>query len=175
MIPWKQAVLVSVGLFVVPSCCPLPEYPPEWELRVCRAHLEPPFNTASSIPGPGLVFGTADFNGSGTVLIKIQVEDLAAIPGSQATITVWSGNGAEPVAGSPTPPPGGTEVFSTSGNVPLRFYTTHLDRTYDPEDPDGYWLFVQVIHDNGDTREFSHHWMPEDTTIPDTPWDFDAN
>lgn len=176
---WMFAVLSSAVLFVVQGCsCKLPHYAPNWDPRTCRAHIEPPFDISKvkpgELPGPGLVFGTADFSGTGTVLIKVQVEDLASVPGNQATISVWSGNGEAPAPGTVAPPPGGTQVYTTGSNATLRFYTTHLDRTYDPA-INKYWLLVCVAHDNGDVRYLVHTWVPSSTVSPDSPHDFDSN
>jgi len=141
---------------------------------LCSHHIEGPLCIDKSQPGLGLVFGTADFNANGSVLIKIQVEDLTTVMGTQATVTVWSGNGNAPGPGTTDPPPGGTQVYTSGGNVSLRYYTTHLDRTYDPS-VDSYWLFAKVVHDNGDTRYVQHRWVPSQSSSPDTAQDFDSN
>ncbi|MHC5211842.1 MAG: hypothetical protein ACYTG2_14070 [Planctomycetota bacterium] len=164
--------LLACGLAVLAGC-----YANPWEGRLCLHHdFEPPFELdPDRPPGPGLVFATADFSGSGSVLLKVQVEDLGTVAGEEASVTVWSGNGTAPANAGTLPPPGGTEVYATSGDVTLRHWTTHLDRTYDPSQ-DAYWLFVRVDHDTGGgTRNVRHlwwYWQPSTSASPDTPHDF---
>lgn len=196
MYPCTRAVLCGALISTALSCCSLPGQPQQqqqlvaddaddsdqlvpddgWNsgAQLCRHHLEGPLMPDKTLPGPGLVYATADFNSAGTVLIKVQVEDLTTVTGTAATLTVWSGNGNAPAPGTTDPPPGGTQVYATSGNVNLRFYTQHLDRTYDPV-ANSYWLFVKVAHDNGDVRYMQHTWVPDQSTSPDVPHDFDPN
>jgi hypothetical protein len=132
-----------------------------------------PLDTRNAPPGAGLVFATADFSAGSGVLIKIQVEELATIPGTEATVKVWAGNGQHP-ASSATPPSGGTLIYSTGTDVSLRHATEYLDRTYD-EETDQYWLFVHVDHDTGSGREHRYlwwEWVPSQTSSPDTSHDF---
>ncbi len=142
--------------------------------HVCLSHPEEPFDISDRPPGPGLVFGTADFDDDGFVLIKIQVEDLASDPGDQAAITVWSGNGDRP-ADSSTPPAGGTQVYATAGDVKLRHWTSHLARNYDPV-ADSYWLMAHVdLKTGSSTRQDKYlwwAWKPSAMTGPDLPHDF---
>ena len=178
MQPWKRVLLLCSLLVVVQACCldrgTCQPCEPRHHQKACQGHPEPPFNLQGQPPGPGLVFGTADFDSSGSVLIKLQIEDLASVPGNEATITAWSGNGSHPSTNA-SPPAGGTQVYLTSGDVTLRHWTTHLDRTYDPA-VNRYWLFVHVDHDIGDgSREHRYlwfEWIPTGTPTPDTPHDF---
>ena len=141
----------------------------------CLNHPEPPFERDPGLPGPGLVLGTSDFDANGTVLIKLQVEDLAVYSGNEAKIIAWSGNGEPPQDASQIPPPNSTKVYDSHHDKYLRHWTTHLDRTFEPVD-DQYWLFVEVDHDiGGGYRDVVHlwwEWTPSSTQSPDTPHDF---
>ncbi len=172
-----KAVLLSFPLLLaLQGCCCLDdgcEAPPS-TADLCRFHREEPFALPSGGPGAGLVLSTADFGSGGAVLIKIQVEDLAAVPGNTGTITAWSGSGNVP-ASAPPVPPGATEVYSSGGDVSLRHYTTHLDRTRDAS-VDRYWLIVHVDHNEGGGVRSSSwlwwEWIPSATASPDTVHDF---
>ncbi len=171
----KAVLLLCPLLLVLQGCCclkddckttPAPQ-------GLCRNHREEPFKITGG-PGAGLVLATADFSSGGGVLIKIQVEDLAAVPNNQATITAWSGNGSAPTTAPPVPS-GATQVYASSGDVNLRHFTTHLDRSYDPA-VNRYWLIVHVDHNEGGGVHSSTwlwwEWIPSATSSPDTPHDF---
>jgi len=192
MVRANAVVLLLVVLAVPGCCCPwhhqhehkyekqdsgkqdLSYGETKWHDKECQHHqIEPPFELEGGTPGAGIVFATADFNGNGSVLIKVQVED-TDIDGTQAVITVWSGNGNKPTS-SGTPPPNSTQVYSSGGPVDLRFWTTHLDRTYDPV-ADKYWLYVYVDHRDASgnpvaPRHLWFDWTPSATALPDTPHD----
>lgn len=142
---------------------------------LCAGHdLETPFNLETKPPGPNLVFGTSDFDGAGAVLIKLQIQDLSTVPGNEATVTAWSGNGDAPTSIASLPAP--SQAFYTSnGDVTLQHWTTHLLRDYAPGS-NKYWVAVKVDHDKGDgTREVRYlwwPWVPNTTPIPDTPRNF---
>ena len=101
----KSVLLISFIVLFVQACCCTSDH-----THVCQAHPEPPFTFDDGPPGTGLVFGTADFAATGSVLIKIQVEDLATYDGDEANITAWSGNGSAPT-GTTTP------IASTSRSI----------------------------------------------------------
>lgn len=93
-------------------------------------------------PGPGYVIGTADFDGAGWVIVKIQVEPLP-LPSAepQAEITVWGGNGDAPQTAQEAEQ---AKTFRLeTGEVDLPYWTNHLDRQYDPG-VDKYWIAVQI-------------------------------
>lgn len=141
----------------------------------CEGHIEGPFVIKDDTPGPGLVYGTADFGPGGAVLIKIQVEDLAAVSGNEATITAWYGDGSPPTSAA-SPPAGGTEFFSSGSDVILRHWTTHILREFEPAE-DRFWVYVLVDHDTGSGRDPWHlvwEWTPSTTPSPDEPHDFNG-
>ncbi len=177
-----SAILLCALLVLLQACCCLDGKPPKCPAcehhnrHACHGHPEPAFDfSQGKPPGGGLVFGTADFDTtSGAVLIKIQVEELAGIPGTEANITAWAGAGS--VVSTPTAPPTtGTVVYSSSGDVNLPHWTTHLDRTFDSSNPH-YWIIVKVDHDTGtgrDVRWAYYTWTVAATPSPDTPRNFD--
>jgi hypothetical protein len=164
-------------LFLLPSllliagcCCP----PPCWStVDLCTRHIEQPFQLPTGGPGVGLVFGTADFSSSGGVLVKVQVEKPSDITTENATITAWSGNDEWPSA----EPTGGIQLFATGGDVPLRFWTTHIARDADDDQNTDYWVFVKVDYrlDPSDSREVHYYRKKWDGTVladPDQPHKF---
>ena len=190
-----NAVVLLLAVLAVPGCCcpwrhdhehksekkdsgkqELSHGESKWHDKECQHHqIEPPFDLPGGTPGAGLVFATADFNGNGSVLIKVQVEDSPVIDGNTGVITVWSGNGEKPAA-SGTPPANSTQVYSSGSPVDLWFWTTHLDRTYDPV-ANKYWLYVYVDHRDASGNSIApkhlwFDWVPDETTLPDTPRDF---
>lgn len=164
-------IVVLLCCVVVQACCVLQ---PHRHRHGCHAHPEPPFILPKSGPNPGLVFGTADFDAKGVVLIKLQVEDLTTILGRDGTITAWSGNGDPPADASVIPPLGGTEVYNSGGDVSLRHWTTHIDRSFEPA-VDHYWVLVRVNHNTPAGRDVDYlwwEWLPSSETGFDTPHDF---
>jgi hypothetical protein len=175
-------LLVALPVFLQACCCLHAADPCEHishrHAKACSGHPEPKFDLPKQAdgvpPSGGVVFGTSDFDSSGTVLIKIQVEDSVLVPGSEATITAWSGYGEHPASTS-TPPAGGTQVYATSGDVNLPFWTSHLDRTYNPS-VNKYWLFVRVDQDTGNGRDVDFFWYewtnPSQLPSPDPVREF---
>jgi|GEM_PF-2443677 len=168
-----STILLFSLLLVVQGCCCLDEdaFASKY-LMVCCNHLEAPFTIPAGGPGVGLVFGTADFNGAGTVLIKLQVEDLSAVSGNQAEVTAWSGNGAHPAAA----PTGDDPFYETNGDALLRLTTTHINRDYEPVD-DKYWIWVRVVHRlaNGTQAapmDLWYEWTPSGSSVPDPVHEF---
>ncbi len=142
----------------------------------CLSHPEPPFILPEGgPPGPALVFGTADFDDNGAVLIKLQVEDLSVYAGDEAEITAWGGNGEAPATASDVPPPGGKKIYDSGDDVHLRHWTTHIDRNYD-EEIGKYWVFVRVDHNvgggNREVRFLWWRWIAGSSNELDTPHDF---
>jgi hypothetical protein len=172
----KAVLLLCPLLLALQGCCCTKDGggTPTVPQGLCAFHREEPFKTWGGTSGAGLVISTADFGTSGGVLIKIQIEDLTTVPNNQATITAWSGNGNVPTSAPPVPP-GASSVYSSGGDVTLRHFTTHLDRTYDPT-VDRYWLIVHVDHNEGggvrSSRWLWWEWVPSATANPDTPHDF---
>jgi hypothetical protein len=138
--------------------------------RVCAQHPEPPFDFEVKPPGPGIVYGTGDFDGGGAVLIKLQIQDLATIDGNEGTITAWSGNGDPPSSSASFPTPA-SAYFNTGGDVALPFWTSHVLRDYDTA-TNKYWVAVKVDHKktNGsrEVRYLFWTWTPTTTPAPDT-------
>lgn len=175
----SKAVLLALcsGLLLLQAGCCLCEPAPSGSHHLaCDAHPEPPFDLEVKPPGPGLVFGTADFNPStGTVLIKIQVQDLATEEGNQATITAWSGNGSPP-ADAASFPPDSAAYYATGGDVTLPHWTSHLMRDFEPA-TDAYWVAARVNHLHPDGSRHPRYvfwtWTPSGSSSPDPVRNFE--
>jgi hypothetical protein len=74
-------------------------------------------------------------------------------------------------------PSGSQQVFTSGGDVNLRYWTTHLDRSC-PLGPTDYWLITRVDYRMSDgsqqTRYFFNDWPSPafGSTTPDQPHDF---
>jgi hypothetical protein len=170
--------LLSLGLlFVATGCCVVGGKPTH--ALHCEEHVEGPFCLEAGTydpSGPGLVFGTVDFTGGATVLVKVQVEDLTAVDGNTGTVRAWSGNGDLPQSASQLDPD--DLFYESAGVVSLRHWTTHILREYEPGA--GYWVVVEVHHRNSsgnpiDPARTVKWWWPDPASIPsppDTPHDF---
>lgn len=142
--------------------------------RICTQHqIEPAFDLSVKPPGPGIVFGTGDFDGGGAVLVKLQIQDLSTVSGNEGTITAWSGNGDPPASASALPSPN-SAFFTTGSDVTLPYWTTHLLRDY-ATSINKYWVAVKVDHKTTTGREVRYlywSWTPNATPSPDTPRNF---
>lgn len=143
--------------------------------RICKHHIEPPFVIDPGGAGAGIVYGSADFGSAGGVVIKVQVEDLDPSLHT-ATVTVWSGTNQGEVTGAAVPP-GAQQVFTTGGDVNLRYWTTHLDRSC-PLGTSYYWLLTRVDYRKPDGSQEPRYYFNDwgnpvfGSTTPDQPHDF---
>ena len=150
--------------------------------HMCSVHPEPPFTLASikrgadTSPGPrdnvGIVFGTADFDDQGTVLIKLQVETQHSV--GTAYLKAWAGMGALPT--DPLPPDAGELVYDTGTDNAVRLFhwTPHMAHSYTPGEDFDYWMIVELTDLSSGTPVVTYYGSTWDETgeRPDEPNDF---
>ncbi len=159
----KVVLLLCTLILFLQACCCMDCESCHSRSKACAVHPEPPFVIPSHPPGSGLVWGTVDFVGSSQVLLKFQVEDVG-VSDKTAQITAWAGNGDY----APTSVPTGTPFYDSVTEVPLRTWTSHIERNTDNT---GYWVWVRVDYKDGTSSSIQDRrlwWDPANTTSPDT-------